>query len=107
MVRYAKGERPVPRELFELLGQLIDERLEVLERLKPGVARAGEASEMRTIAVDINGTDYRARILNHEDNWEPAALRAVQKRFGKAAAVWRWTLDSREVDQQGHGAGWL
>jgi hypothetical protein len=42
VVRYAKGEREIPAEVFRQLSWLIDERLEVLERMKPGVMRAGE-----------------------------------------------------------------
>ena len=39
VLRYANGERVVPREVFERLSDLIDGRLEDLER--PKVVRAG------------------------------------------------------------------
>jgi predicted transcriptional regulator len=42
VVRYASGERPIPSEVFKQLSWLIDERLEVLERMQPDVLRAGE-----------------------------------------------------------------
>jgi hypothetical protein len=42
VVRYASGEREVPREVYEKLGGLIDRRLDELEELKPRVLRAGE-----------------------------------------------------------------
>jgi hypothetical protein len=57
---------------------------------------------MRSITVDINGVDYTARIMAHDEDWQAAALRAVQRRFGRSAAVWRWTIDSRQVDRAGN-----
>ncbi len=56
---------------------------------------------MTTIEVDINGTAYTARVLPNEDSWGPAALRAIQQKFGKQADVWRWTIDGRQVTGTG------
>jgi hypothetical protein len=56
---------------------------------------------MTTISIDINGTDYKARVLPNEDDWQPAALRAVQRRFGKSASVWAWQVDCRQEDRSG------
>ena len=33
--------------------------------------------------------------------WRDAAARAIHKRFGKGAAAWGWTMDSRQVDNDG------
>jgi hypothetical protein len=42
VLRYAAGERPVPRDFYATLSRLIDRRLAELERMKPRVVRAGE-----------------------------------------------------------------
>jgi hypothetical protein len=42
VLRYAAGERAVPREVYEKLSGLIDQRLDELEELRPTVVRAGK-----------------------------------------------------------------
>ena len=56
----------------------------------------------KTISIDINGDEYAARVLPKEgDDWQPAALRAVRRRFGKSASVWNWQHDCRQEDRNG------
>lgn len=47
-----------------------------------------------------SAADSTARILPGEE-WRDAAARAIHKRFGKGAAAWGWTMDSRQVDNDG------
>jgi hypothetical protein len=42
VLRYANGERVVPREVYETLSKLIDRRLDELSGLRPKVRRAGD-----------------------------------------------------------------
>jgi len=49
-----------------------------------------------------SAADTSARIMPGEDGWEPAAARAIRKAFGRGAAAWGWTMDSREVDRAGN-----